>query len=145
MVQGEPTLDVPMDDCPGEIGVICFRVSIIPEKQKETVNAEKEPVKEPEKKEEVKAEEQPKGPEETEDFISLDQIQVPESFLQTRPNPYKTQLVIDHVEQAGILDEPITINRETKVLTDGYKRYIVAEKLGIKTVPVMYEKISIES
>ncbi|WNS78773.1 plasmid stabilization protein [Domibacillus sp. DTU_2020_1001157_1_SI_ALB_TIR_016] len=145
MVQGEPTLDVPMDDCPGEIGVICFRVSIIPEKQKETVNAEKEPVKEPEKKEEVKAEEQPKGPEETEDFISLDQIQVPESFLQTRPNPYKTQLVIDHVKQAGILDEPITINRETKVLTDGYRRYIVAEKLNMKIVPVMYEKISVES
>ena len=35
MVQGEPILDVPVDDCPGEIGVVCFQVSIIPEKQKE--------------------------------------------------------------------------------------------------------------
>ncbi|WP_050184060.1 ParB N-terminal domain-containing protein [Domibacillus robiginosus] len=145
MVQGEPTLDVPVDDCPGEIGVVCFQVSVIPEKQKEAVQEEKEPVKEQEKKEEVKAEEQPKGPEGTEDFISLDQIEVPESFLQTRPNPYKTQLVIDYVKQAGILDEPITINRETKVLTDGYRRYIVAEKLEMKTVPVMYEKTSVKS
>lgn len=144
-MQGEPTLDVPVDDCPGEIGVVCFQVSVIPEKQKEAEKAEKEPAKEQEKKEEVKAEEQPKGPEGTEDFILLDQIQVPESFLQTRPNPYKTQLVIDHIEQAGILDEPITINRETGMLTDGYRRYVVAEKLDMKTVPVMYEKNSVES
>ena len=34
MVQGEPTLDVPVEDCPGEIGVICFQVSVLPEKQK---------------------------------------------------------------------------------------------------------------
>ncbi|WP_050182150.1 ParB N-terminal domain-containing protein [Domibacillus robiginosus] len=145
MVQGEPTLDVPMDDCPGEIGVTCFQVSVISEKQKEEVKAEKKLAKEPEKKEEVKAEEQPKAPEGTEDFVELEQIKVPEEFLKYQPNPYKTQLVIDHVKQSGMLDEPITINRETKVLTDGYRRYIVAEKLEIKTVPVMYEKITVES
>jgi hypothetical protein len=145
MVQGEPTLDVPVDDCPGEVGVVCFQVSVIPEKQKEAVKTEKESAKEPEKKEEVKEEEQPKAPEGTEDFVALDQIKVPEEFLQFQPNPYKTQIVIDYVKQAGCLDEPITINRETKVLTDGYRRYIVAEKLEMKIVPVMYEKISVES
>lgn len=141
MVQGEPTLDVPVDDCPGEIGVVCFQISVIPEKQKEAIKTEKEP----EKKEEVKAEEQTKAPEGTEDFMALDQIKVPEEFLKFQPNPDKTQLVIDHVKMSGILDEPITINRETKVLTDGYRRYIVAEKLEMKMVPVMYEKISVES
>jgi len=145
MVQGEPTLDVPVDDCPGEIGVVCFQISVLEEKQKEDVKAEEKPAKEPEKKEELKAEEQPKLPEGTEDFVALDQIKVPEEFLKYQPNPYKTQLVIDHVKQSGMLDEPIAINRETKVLTDGYRRYIVAEKLGIKTVPVTYEKISVES
>ncbi len=132
MVQGEPTLDISVDDCPGEIGVICFQVSIIPEKQKkkESDVVEKEP----------ETEEKPKGPEGTEDFISLKQIQVPETFLQTRPNPVKTQKVIDYVKENGCLDEPITINRETKVLTDGYRRYIVAEKLEMKTVPVTYQK-----
>ncbi|SNS90113.1 hypothetical protein SAMN05444672_103208 [Bacillus sp. OK838] len=38
MVQGEPTLDISVDDCPGENGLICFQVSILPEKpeKKET-------------------------------------------------------------------------------------------------------------
>jgi hypothetical protein len=137
MVQGEPTLDVPVEDCPGEIGVVCFQISVIPEKQKETVKKET--------KLEKKEEEQPKAPEGTEGFVALDQIKVPEEFLKFQPNPYKTQLVIDHVKQSGILDEPITINQETKVLVDGYRRYIVAEKLEMKMVPVMYEKISMES
>lgn len=145
MVQGEPTLDVPVDDCPGEIGVVCFQVSLIPEKQKEAVKADKKPVKEPEKKEEVKEKEQPKIPEGTEDFVALDQIKVPEEFLKYQPTPYKTQLVIDHVKQSGMLDEPITIDRETKVLIDGYRRYIVAQKLDMKMVPVMYGKTSVES
>ena len=65
MVQGEPTLDVSVDDCPGEIGVVCFQVSIIPEKQnqKESGKDSQEPVKN-----EVKAEEKPKGPKGTGDF-----------------------------------------------------------------------------
>ncbi|MFP3511101.1 hypothetical protein SB775_15855 [Peribacillus sp. SIMBA_075] len=38
MVQDEPTLDISVDDCPGENGLICFQVSILPEKpeKKET-------------------------------------------------------------------------------------------------------------
>ena len=36
MVQREPALDVPVEECPGEIGVVCFQIAIIPEKQKET-------------------------------------------------------------------------------------------------------------
>jgi hypothetical protein len=133
MVQGEPTLDVPVDDCPGEIGVICFQVSIIPEKpkQKEPVKVDQEPLKE-----EVK----PKGPEGTEDFISIEQISVPEAFLNSTPNPEKTQQVVDYVKRTGYLDEPIMINRDTKILTDGYRRYIVAKKVKIDLVPVVYEK-----
>ena len=128
MVQGEPTLDVSVDDCPGEIGVICFQVSILPGK-KETI----EPVK-------IKTEEKPKGPKGTEDFISLKQIVVPEEFLNSRPNPEKTQQVVNYVKRTGYLDQPLTINRDTKVLTDGYRRYIVAQKIELDLVPVTYEK-----
>lgn len=137
MVQGEPTLDVPVEDCPGEIGVVCFQVSIIPEKQKEkelsTDSQEAE-------KNEVKAEEKPKGPEGTEDFILLEQISVPEAFLNSHPNPEKTQQVTEYVKRTGYLDEPIIINRDTKILSDGYRRYIVAKKMKIDLVPVAYEK-----
>ncbi|MFC0274743.1 plasmid stabilization protein [Metabacillus herbersteinensis] len=128
MIQGEPTLDIPVDECPGEIGIICFQASILPEKEKKT------PV------EPVKKEEKPKGPEGTEDFVSLENIIVPEAFLNSTPNPEKTQQVIDYVKRTGYLDEPIMINRETKILTDGYRRYIVAKKVGIDLVPVAYEK-----
>lgn len=141
MVQGEPTLDVPVDDCPGEIGVICFQVSILPEKKKsiESVKASQESVKE-----EVTAEEKPKGPEGTEDFVSLENIIVPEAFLNSTPNPEKTQQVVEYVKRTGYLDEPIMINRDTKILTDGYRRYIVAKKVEMDLVPVVYEKISVE-
>lgn len=146
MVQGEPTLDVPVDDCPGEIGITCFQVSIIPDQQKQkepVVKEEPEPLKEEVQKEGEDV--QPKGPEGTEDFILLEQIRVPEEFLNTRPNPHKTQIVIDYVKKAGHLDEPITINRETTMLTDGYRRYVVAKQLKMAVVPVAYEKISVES
>jgi ParB-like chromosome segregation protein Spo0J len=86
------------------------------------------------------AEEKPKAPNGTEDFISLEQISVPEAFLNSHPNPEKTQQVVDYVKQTGCLDEPITINRETKILSDGYRRYIVAKKMKLDLVPVVYEK-----
>lgn len=142
MVQGEPTLDVPVEDCPGEIGVICFQVSILPEKnEKEQGIQGDEPVKE-EVKAEGKAEEKTKGPEGTEDFVSLRSIIVPEAFLNSYPNPDKTQQVIDHVKQTGQLDEPILINRDTMILSDGYRRYVVANQMEMDVVPVAYEKIS---
>jgi hypothetical protein len=138
MVQGEPTLDVPVEDCPGEIGVVCFQISIIPEKQKEKEadQPSQESVKEPVKAEEEK----PKGPEGTEDFVSIETIIVPEEFLNSYPNPEKTQQVVDYLKRTGYLDEPITINRDTKTLTDGYRRYIVAKKEKLDLVPVIYEK-----
>ncbi|MDM5224443.1 hypothetical protein QUF86_27695 [Peribacillus sp. NJ11] len=44
------------------------------------------------------------------------------------------------MKQNGYLDEPLTINRESNLLTDGYRRYIVAQQLELEIVPVVYEK-----
>ena len=30
LIQGEPTLDIPIDECPGEVGVICFQITVLP-------------------------------------------------------------------------------------------------------------------
>lgn len=139
LVQGEPTLDVPVEDCPGEIGVICFQVSVLPEKKKEEGPVRPEPAKQ-----EKKAE-KPKAPEGTEDFVSIGTIVVPEEFLNSHPNPEKTQQVLDHVKQTGFLDEPIIINRENSILSDGYRRYVVAKQMKMDLVPVAYEKTSAES
>ncbi|MED4115994.1 plasmid stabilization protein [Priestia megaterium] len=189
LIQGEPTLDIPIDECPGEVGVICFQITVLPsknDKEKNESDAKKEPKQEAsapseaqtnteskkqeeaqapvsqpvakeEKKEvkpiqpevqqapteEKKAEEkkttlsnQPKG---TQDLLNFDDIIVPEEFLKTRPNPEKTQKVIDFVKRTGRLDEPLTIEKGSKILKDGYRRYIVAKTVKMEQVPVVYE------
>ncbi|MFE4047467.1 plasmid stabilization protein [Priestia sp. YIM B13490] len=189
LIQGEPTLDIPIDECPGEVGVICFQITVLPnknDKEKNESDAKKEPKKEDsapsqeqknteptkqqeeqapvsqpiakeEKKEvkpiqpevqqapteEKKAEEkkttlsnQPKG---TQDLLNFDDIIVPEEFLKTRPNPEKTQKVIDFVKRTGRLDEPLTIEKGSKILKDGYRRYVVAKTVKMDQVPVVYE------
>ncbi|MGR9527395.1 hypothetical protein ACSS31_27310 (plasmid) [Priestia megaterium] len=79
---------------------------------------------------------QPKG---TKDVVSFDDIIVPEAFLKTRPNPVKTEEVIEFVKRTGHLDKPLTIEKETKVLKDGYRRYIVAKTMKMDNVPVVYD------
>ncbi|PEZ51264.1 plasmid stabilization protein [Priestia megaterium] len=189
LIQGEPTLDIPIDECPGEVGAICFQITVLPNKndkeknesdtkkepkqeastpseaQKNTESARQEeeqvpvsqPVAKEEKKEvksiqpevqqapkeEKKAEEkkttlsnQPKG---TQDLVNFDDIIVPDEFLKTRPNPEKTQKVIDFVKRTGRLDEPLTIEKGSKILKDGYRRYVVAKTVKMDQVPVVYE------
>jgi hypothetical protein len=192
LIQGEPTLDIPIDECPGEVGVICFQITVLPNKNDKEKNQPEEkkepkqeasgsseasqntkpkkqeeeqvPVSQPVEKEEMKevkevkpiqpevqqapteekkAEEkkttlsnQPKG---TQDLLNFDDIIVPEEFLKTRPNPEKTQKVIDFVKRTGRLDEPLTIEKGSNVLKDGYRRYIVAKTVKMDQVPVVYE------
>ncbi|MBX9969760.1 plasmid stabilization protein [Priestia aryabhattai] len=185
LIQGEPTLDIPIDECPGEVGVICFQITVLPNKkdkednepndkkeakqeasaaQQEVAATKQEekpaPTSQPAANEEKKAEKvqtevketpvqekkvepqkkqitnQPKG---TQDLLSFDEIIVPEEFLKTRPNPQKTQKVIDFVKRTGRLDEPLTIEKGSNILKDGYRRYIVAKTVKMDKVPVMYE------
>lgn len=186
LIQGEPTLDIPMDECPGEIGVICFQITVLPnnkdkegneskdkketkqedseaseevattqqEKKEATVSqpVAEEATKKPEpeqvevkktdvqKQKEVPQKNQlPTKPKGTQDVVNFDEIIVPEAFLNTRPNPEKTQKVIDFVKRKGHLDEPLTIEKGSKILTDGYRRYIVAKTMKMDKVPVVYE------
>jgi len=78
-------------------------------------------------------------PDGTEEFILLEQIVVTEGFLNSNPRVEKIQQVMNHVKRTGYLDEPITIKRDTKILTDGYTRYIAAQKMEIDLVPIAYE------
>nr|WP_280146709.1 plasmid stabilization protein [Priestia megaterium]MDH3169090.1 plasmid stabilization protein [Priestia megaterium] len=166
LIQGEPTLDIPIDECPGEIGIICFQITVLPNKNDKEANEpndkkeakqevseasevqknsedtkqeeKQDPVSQPIAKEEKKEAEtvqseskktpiqekkaapkqkqlptQPKG---TQDVVSFDDIIVPEAFLKTRPNPEKTQKVIEFVKRTGYLDEPLTIEKGSKIL-----------------------------
>ncbi|WJN47584.1 plasmid stabilization protein (plasmid) [Priestia aryabhattai] len=189
LIQGEPTLDIPIDECPGEVGVICFQITVLPnknDKEKNYSNAKKEskqeasapseaqektkstkqeeaqePVSQPVAKEEkkevkpIQPEVQQAPPEEkkagekkttlsnqpngTQDLLNFVDIIVPEEFLKTRPNPEKTQKVIDFVKRTGRLDEPLTVEKESMILKDGYRRYVVAKTIKMAKVPVVYE------
>ncbi|PGX73072.1 plasmid stabilization protein, partial [Priestia megaterium] len=181
LIQGEPTLDIPIDECPGEVGVICFQITVLPnknDKEKNESDVKKEPKQEAsasfeepqnteskkqeeeqvpvsqpaetvqpeaketpvqEKKTEPKPKTLPNQPKGTQDLVSFDDIIVPEAFLNTRPNPEKTQKVIDFVKRTGRLDEPLTIEKGSNVLKDGYRRYVVAKTVKMDKVPVIYE------
>ena len=175
LVQGEPTLDIPIDECPGEIGIICFQITVLPNKNDKEANDSKDKkeakqevaaTKQEEKQDSVSqpvatetktiqpeanetpAQEkkaapqkkqlrtQPKG---TQDVVSFEDIIVPETFLKTRPNPVKTEEVIEFVKRTGHLDKPLTIEKEAKILKDGYRRYIVAKIMKMDHVPVVYD------
>jgi len=43
------------------------------------------------------------------------------------------------VKRTGHLDKPLTIEKESKVLKDGYRRYIVAKTMKMDNVPVVYD------
>ena len=189
LIQGEPTLDILIDECPGEVGVICFQITVLPNKNDKEKNQSEEkkepkqetsaspespqkteskkqeeaqaPVSQPvaneqkkeaetvqpevkeapvqEKKAEPKSKTLPNQPKGTQDLVSFDDIIVPEEFLKTRPNPEKTQKVIDFVKRTGRLDEPLTIEKGSKILKDGYRRYVVAKTVKMDQVPVVYE------
>jgi hypothetical protein len=185
LIQGEPTLDIPIDECPGEVGVICFQITVLPnkkdkegnesndkkeakqeasaaqqevaatkqeekpvttsqpvakeEKKAETVQSEVKETPVQEKKAEPQKKQMPNQPKGTQDVLSLDDIIVPEEFSRTRPNPEKTQKVIDFVKRTGRLDEPLTIEKGSKILKDGYRRYVVAKTVKMDKVPVTYE------
>ncbi|MGG3586043.1 plasmid stabilization protein [Priestia megaterium] len=151
LVQGEPTLDIPIDECPGEIGVICFQITVLPnkndkeandsndKKEAKTVHPDVKQTPVQEKKAASEKKQQPIQPKGTKDVVSFDDIIVPEAFLKTRPNPVKTEEVIEFVKRTGHLDKPLTIEKETKVLKDGYRRYIVAKTMKMDNVPVVYD------
>lgn len=178
LIQGEPTLDIPIDECPGEIGIICFQITVLPNKNDKEANESKDKkeakqevskaqqevaaTKQEEKQEPVAKEaktvqpevtetpvqekkaaqpkkQQPIQPKGTKDVVSFEDIIVPEAFLKTRPNPVKTEEVIEFVKRTGHLDKPLTIEKDSKVLKDGYRRYIVAKTMKIDKVPVVYE------
>jgi hypothetical protein len=124
-------LDLPLEDCPGEIGVIAFQAQVIADKKATPVKAA--PVS-------VATDGRPWPDLSGYQQIALDSIKVPEEFLKTQPNKAKTQALQAQVAARGQLDEPVVIRPTSDgtgyVLYDGYRRYIVAQTLGWKTVPV---------
>ncbi|KYG30800.1 hypothetical protein ACU3L3_13825 [Priestia endophytica] len=77
----------------------------------------------------------PKG---TKDWMSLEKIKVPETFLQFIPVIAKQKAVEESIEKNGTVDKPIIINPKTHELVDSYSRYYVAKQRKLDRVPVHY-------
>ncbi|WP_404900560.1 hypothetical protein PV791_05990 [Priestia filamentosa] len=149
LVQGEPCLDIPFEQCTGEIGVICMQIQEIQDKGKEKEQPkqtskkgsrakkqeETTPQEESKQRKEKKQILVPKG---TRDWMSLEEIKVPETFLQFTPGIAKQKAVEESIEQNGTVDKPIIIDPDTRELVDSYSRYFVAKKKNLDRVPVYY-------
>lgn len=77
-------------------------------------------------------------PEQQEETLPLNEIIIPEQFLKTPPKRAKIEETIAYYKTHGKLEKPITVNRGTLTLTDGYKRYVTAKELGLTEVPVQF-------
>ena len=149
LVQGEPCLDIPFEQCTGEIGVICMQIQEIEDKGKEKGQPKQTPKKgsRAKKQEENKPQEESKQrkekkqilvPKGTREWMSLEEIKVPETFLQFTPGIAKQKAVEESIEQNGTVDKPIIIDPNTHELVDSYSRYFVAKKKKLDRVPVHY-------
>ncbi|MFP7487700.1 hypothetical protein SFC65_26470 [Priestia filamentosa] len=149
LVQGEPCLDIPFEQCTGEIGVICMQIQEIEDKGKEKGQPKQTPKKgsRAKKQEENKPQEESKQrkekkqilvPKGTREWMSLEEIKVPETFLQFTPGIAKQKAVEESIEQNGTVDKPIIIDPNTHELVDSYSRYFVAKKKNLERVPVHY-------
>lgn len=123
IIQGEPSLDIPIDLCPGEVGVIVYQIQA-PEKQA--------------KRDTSKAKNHRTMPKGTQGWEDIQVLVVPEVFQKRPPNPQKVQEKKAYVLEHGALDEPVTVHQETKEIQDGYSRYVAAKELKWGKIPVHY-------
>ncbi|WP_242476185.1 hypothetical protein [Bacillus cereus] len=56
------------------------------------------------------------------------------------PGQEKRDIVAQAIQKTGTIDQPILIEKETKVLKDGFSRYFVARNMKLERVPVQYVK-----
>lgn len=152
LVQGELALDVPVSECPGEIGVVAFQIGEVPNKSDSETESESATKSEEAKKIVVKQQNtaQPQvaatasikhrkeDVQESTTVIPLLNIKVPEAYLNTQLNPFKTAAVREYVALQNKLDKPITVRDEEGEywLVDGYRRYVVASEMGLEQVPI---------
>ncbi len=139
VVQGEPTIDLSVEECPGAIGVIAFQLEAIPAK---TEDAKPAATVEPSAPKKVETPVEPLkavAPPPTEvHTLPLTEIHVSKKYARYSLNPEKTQQVMEWVKEHGCLDKPIEVrpNNGEYWLMDGYRRYVIARELGLAEVDV---------
>lgn len=131
-VNGEIFLDVSFDILEGDVAVVALLIenmdvqAIVKGYNKET--NEKTDLKEDEvDPESVNIKQLP-----------LEQIMIPEPFLQNSPRPEKIAAAISFYKENQRFDKPVTVRKEDGqwVLQDSYTRYIAAKQLNLAKIEV---------
>ncbi len=150
LVQGELVADLPLSECPGEMGVIAFKVEeILP---KETAVPD-DPSGVPAPMRPEVAPRQPTAESwpdlSTYPVVPLEQVRVPAWLRKAPLNVNKTTALQEQVREYGQLDKPLIVERTGEPpeywLKDGYRRYVIAQQLGWTSVPVRIEETRAES
>ena len=152
LVQGELVADRPLSECPGEIGVIAFKVEMIVPKAQENSKEEQASMREPgeAKPLEVQAPTATNAEGRTSPaakgwpdlspypVVPLCAIRIPKRLKRSVPNAQRTQQLREAVYEHGQLDAPIVVQRDAEgyILQDGYRRYLVAQQLAWEQVPI---------
>ncbi|MED4287405.1 hypothetical protein [Priestia megaterium] len=144
LIQGEPTLDILIDECPGEVGVICFQITVLPNRRDKESNESKdkreakqeapapsEAQKNTEFTKQKEKQESASQPVAKEEKKEVETVQPEAKKMPVQEQKATPQKVIDFVRPTGHLDEPLTINKGSKILKDDYRRYGVAKTLKI--------------
>ena len=135
LIQGDLTAELTMDQCPGELGVISFRVEKILPKDTQK-KAQENPDTQADSQNSAQWEEETWPNLSEYPNLPLSEVIIPEKFQP--PNAKKTAELQNRILHHGQLDEPITVqltDDSQYLLIDGYKRYLVAQNLGWVSVP----------
>ena len=140
LIQGELALDVPLNECPGEIGVVAFQIAPLELKEEKPEQEKPEqPIIQAEKQEvEVGTEPSVVATNHKVQTLRIDDINLPEMYRDAWLNPQKTQPVREWMQRHGRLDKPVdvTVKNGEYWLADGYRRFAIARELGFSEVPV---------
>ncbi len=145
LVQGELVADLPLSECPGEIGVIALKVEELLAKESLVPDNPSAAPAPP-----IRPEVAPRHPSagsrpdlSAYPVVPLEQIAIPDAFLRTPPSAPRTAELQAQIREQGQLDEPLVVERTVEppgyLLKDGYRRYLIARQLGWTTVPVQME------
>jgi len=86
-----------------------------------------------------------KVPEGTEDILNINDIEIPVEFSNSHPSRWKFKKYKEDYLKNKCLDKPITVKKNNNTnnkfkLNNGYIRYLIFKTMGIKNVPVKYER-----
>ena len=145
LVQGELVADLSLSECPGEIGVIAFKIEeLLPKEDRESGQESAVPAPPIRPAAVPRQPSAGSGPNlSAYPVVPLEQIAIPDAFLRTPPSAPRTAELQAQIREQGQLDEPLVVERTVEplgyLLKDGYRRYLIARQLGWTMVPVQVE------